>query len=85
MALTREQRFVQLLSQAMILRGWALAAQGHEVEGLTPMRQGLTAHWNIGAQAGQWAAGSQVPAAHCVYASSARWLHHGLRLFTGVD
>jgi DNA-binding NtrC family response regulator/predicted ATPase len=41
MALASEQGFAQLLAQAMILRGWALAEQGHEAEGLAEMRQAL--------------------------------------------
>ncbi len=53
MALASEQGFAQPLAQAMILRGWALAEQGHEAEGLAEMRQGLMAYRSTGAQAGQ--------------------------------
>ena len=43
-----EHGFPYWETQGTILRGAALAEQGREEEGLTQMRQGLTAHWAIG-------------------------------------
>jgi len=41
MALATAHGFAQQQSQALLLRGWALAAQGRHGEGLAEMRQGL--------------------------------------------
>ncbi len=43
MALSTEQGFPVFLAQGAISRGWALAAQGHGVEGLSQIREGLAA------------------------------------------
>jgi predicted ATPase len=43
MALATEQGNAQQLARGMILRGWALLAQGQGTEGMVQMRQGLTA------------------------------------------
>jgi predicted ATPase len=43
MTFANEQGFTQLLSEGMMLRGWALAERGQEEEGITQIRQGLTA------------------------------------------
>jgi TOMM system kinase/cyclase fusion protein len=48
--LCAEQGFAQFLSQGTILRGWALAAQGQEPEGIIQMHQGLTAWRTTGAE-----------------------------------
>ncbi len=42
-ALSREHEFALLLAEGTILRGWALAVQGREEEGVTQIRQGLAA------------------------------------------
>ena len=49
-ALCAEHGFTQLLAVGTILRGWALAAQGKGEEGITQMRQGLTACQDTGAR-----------------------------------
>jgi predicted ATPase len=49
-ALSSEQGFAQYLAYGLILRGWALAAQGQEEEGIAQIRQGLTAYRAIGAE-----------------------------------
>jgi predicted ATPase len=41
--LCQEQGFPLWLAFGLIIRGWALAGQGQEEEGITQMRQGLTA------------------------------------------
>jgi predicted ATPase/DNA-binding winged helix-turn-helix (wHTH) protein len=43
-ALCREQGFAFRLARGTILRGWALAAQGHSEEGIAQMQEGLAAH-----------------------------------------
>jgi predicted ATPase len=48
--LCADQGFAQFLSQGMILREWALAAQGQEAEGIIQMHQGLTAWRTTGAE-----------------------------------
>jgi class 3 adenylate cyclase/predicted ATPase len=50
MALSAEQGFAQNLSQAAILRGWALAEQGQGEEGIAQIRQGLAAYRATGAE-----------------------------------
>jgi predicted ATPase len=50
MALSAEQGFAQVLSWAVILRGWALAEQGQGAEGIALIRQGLTAWRATGAE-----------------------------------
>jgi predicted ATPase len=47
--LATEQGFSALVSAATIRRGWALAQQGHEEEGLAEMHQGLAARQASGA------------------------------------
>lgn len=43
MGLSHEQGFLYLLARATVIRGWALAEQGHEEEGIAQIRQGLEA------------------------------------------
>jgi class 3 adenylate cyclase/predicted ATPase len=50
MTLSAEQGFALSLSQAAILRGWALAEQGQGAEGIAQMQQGLAAHRETGAK-----------------------------------
>jgi predicted ATPase/class 3 adenylate cyclase len=50
MALSAEQGFAQTLSQAAILRGWALAEQGQGKDGIAQMQQGLAAYRETGAK-----------------------------------
>jgi hypothetical protein len=38
------------LAWGTILRGWALAEQGGEEEGVAQIRQGLAAYWATGAE-----------------------------------
>ena len=47
--LATEQGFSALVSAATIRRGWALAQQGHEEEGMAEMHQGLAARQASGA------------------------------------
>jgi predicted ATPase len=42
--LADEQGFAEVLAEATIMRGWALAAQGRGTEGMAQMRQGLAAY-----------------------------------------
>jgi predicted ATPase len=42
--LADEQGFAEVLAEATIMRGWALAAQGQGAEGMAHMRQGLAAY-----------------------------------------
>jgi class 3 adenylate cyclase/predicted ATPase len=49
-ALAREQGFPDWLAWGTIWRGWALAEQGQEEEGIAQMRQGLTALRPTGAE-----------------------------------
>jgi TOMM system kinase/cyclase fusion protein len=51
--LSTEQRIVQWLTYATILRGWSLAEQGREAEGITQMHQGLSAWQAMGAKLAQ--------------------------------
>jgi predicted ATPase len=44
MALGTEQGNPQVLERGMCLRGWALAASGHEAEGITQIRQTLATY-----------------------------------------
>ena len=50
-ALCQEQGFPVWLAFGLITRGWALAGQGQEEEGMAQMRQGLTAWQATGAEA----------------------------------
>jgi predicted ATPase len=50
MTLSAEQGFAQTLSQAAILRGWALAEQGQGKDGIAQMQQGLAAYRETGAK-----------------------------------
>jgi predicted ATPase len=49
--LSREQGFSFFLTAGFIHRGWALAQQGQAEEGITQIRQGLTASQAIGTEA----------------------------------
>jgi predicted ATPase len=51
-ALCRERGFAQFLASGTILRGWALAEQGREEEGIDQMRQGVAAYQITGAVRG---------------------------------
>jgi adenylate cyclase len=53
LALSSAQEFPQWLAWGAILHGWVLAEQGHRVEGMAQMRQGLTAFDDIGAALGR--------------------------------
>ncbi len=53
MTLAAEQGFVDWRAQATVLRGWALAEQGHGEEGIAQIRQGLTAYQATGAELGR--------------------------------
>jgi predicted ATPase len=48
--LSTEQGFAFLMAAATILRGWALAVQGHGEEGMAQIRQGMTAYRATGAE-----------------------------------
>ena len=50
MALSAEQGFALALAQAAILRGWALAEQGQEKDGIVQMQWGLAAYRETGAK-----------------------------------
>ncbi|MBI3250070.1 MAG: hypothetical protein HYZ50_26545 [Deltaproteobacteria bacterium] len=50
MALASEQEFSLLLAAGTITRGWALADQGQEAEGIAQLRQGLDAYWAMRAE-----------------------------------
>jgi class 3 adenylate cyclase/predicted ATPase len=50
MALATEQGFAQQVALATIVRGWALAVQGQETEGMAQTHKGLTAHRASGAE-----------------------------------
>jgi predicted ATPase/class 3 adenylate cyclase len=52
MALASEQKFAQRVAGGMFMRGWALTAQGQAEEGITQMRQGITAWQATGAVLG---------------------------------
>jgi predicted ATPase len=52
MTVSTEQGFALDLSQAAILRGWALAEQGQGEEGIAQIRQGLAAWRETGAKLG---------------------------------
>ena len=51
-ALSLEQGFPQWVALGMSLRGWALAMQGHDQEGLVQVRQGIAAYRATGAALG---------------------------------
>ena len=53
MTLATEQEFPYFLTTGMIVRGWALAAQGQVEEGIARMQQGLTAWRATGAELGR--------------------------------
>jgi predicted ATPase len=53
MALATEHGFPQWLAQSMLLRGWALAAQGRAAEGMAEMQQGMTTWRGIGLEVGR--------------------------------
>jgi predicted ATPase len=50
MALASEKGFPQFLTVGMMMRGWALAMQGQEEEGIAQLRQGLAAIRAAGAE-----------------------------------
>jgi hypothetical protein len=49
MTIATDQEFSHQFAQAMPLRGWALAMNGHGEESLTQLQQGLTAYRATGA------------------------------------
>ncbi|MCZ6872001.1 MAG: AAA family ATPase [bacterium] len=49
-ALSTEHEFVQYLAAGMILRGWALAAQGQVAEGIDQIRRGMAGWRDTGAE-----------------------------------
>jgi predicted ATPase len=51
-AISTEQEFPHWLALGVILRGWALAAQGQREEGIAQMRQGLAAYRATGSGVG---------------------------------
>jgi predicted ATPase len=53
MTLATEQEFPYFLTTGMMVRGWALAAQGQVEEGIARMQQGLTAWRATGAELGR--------------------------------
>jgi predicted ATPase len=53
MKLAADHGFTDWMAQATLLRGWALAQQGHEAMGIEQMRQGLAAYQATGATVGQ--------------------------------
>jgi class 3 adenylate cyclase/predicted ATPase len=50
MTLSSEKGFAFWMAHGKILRGWAITAEGEEVEGITEMRQGLFAYRATGAE-----------------------------------
>jgi class 3 adenylate cyclase/predicted ATPase len=50
MTLSSEKGFAFWIAHGKILRGWAITAEGEEVEGITEMRQGLFAYRATGAE-----------------------------------
>ena len=50
MTLSTEQGFPLWSAWGAILRGWALAEQGQEAEGITQIRQGLAAYQATGSE-----------------------------------
>ncbi len=52
-ALSREQGFTLWLAMGTILRGWALASQGQQAEGMVLMRHGLAAYRATGTEVAQ--------------------------------
>jgi predicted ATPase/class 3 adenylate cyclase len=52
-ALSHEQGFTLWLAMGTILRGWALASQGHKAEGMVLMHQGLAAYRATGTAVAQ--------------------------------
>jgi class 3 adenylate cyclase/predicted ATPase len=53
MALSTEQGFTQRIAQGRILLGWALVAQGREIDGIAQLRQSVTAYIATGADLGR--------------------------------
>jgi class 3 adenylate cyclase/predicted ATPase len=53
LTLSNEQGFAQWAAAGAMMRGWALAEQGSEAEGLVQLRQGLAVWQGIGIEAGQ--------------------------------
>jgi predicted ATPase len=49
-AFATEQRVAQWLAQGIVLRGWALAAQGHGAEGIAQISEGISAWRATGAE-----------------------------------
>jgi predicted ATPase len=49
-ALSAEHGFTQILAFTTILRGWAIAAQGRNEEGIAQVQEGLAAHRATGAE-----------------------------------
>jgi TOMM system kinase/cyclase fusion protein len=53
LTLSNEQGFAQWAAAGAMMRGWALAEQGSEAEGMVQLRQGLATWQGIGIEAGQ--------------------------------
>ena len=52
-ALSAEHGFTQLLAYATVLRGWAMAEQGRNEEGIAQLQEGLAASRATGAELGR--------------------------------
>ena len=52
MALSTEQGFSAWLALGTMLRGWALAEQGHGAAGISEIREGLTTYRTV--EQGNW-------------------------------
>src|SRR5262249_29733749 len=50
MTLATTQGFAQFAASGTVIRGWILAAQGHEAEGIAQLRQGLETHGAMGVE-----------------------------------
>jgi predicted ATPase len=53
LTLSNEQGFTQWAAAGAMMRGWALAEQGSDAEGMVQLRQGLALWQGIGIEAGQ--------------------------------
>jgi class 3 adenylate cyclase/predicted ATPase len=77
-ALSREQGFAFWFANGTILRGWALAMQGHVEEGMTQIQRGLETRQATGALGRSWFA------AHLAEAyGKSRQIEEGLLVLTG--
>jgi predicted ATPase len=50
MTLSTKHGFAQFVASGTVVRGWTLAAQGHEAEGIAQLRQGLETHQTLGVE-----------------------------------